>query len=175
MHAATTRAGAECPSCGTSSGRVHSSYVRSLDDSTAGQRRVMVELRVCRFRCRQPACERATFVEQVEGVTFRYGWRSQQLQAALQRLGLMLAGRVGSRLAEAFAVPVSRSTLLRLIRAVPGPAPSVPRVLGIDEFALCKGHVYATILVDIETRDRSTCCRAAPSRPSARGWPPTQG
>lgn len=87
IHAATTRMGAGCPLCGTSSGRVHSSYVRRLDDTAAGQRRVVVELRVRRFRCRQHACERATFVEQVEGITFRYGRRSQQLQAALQQLG----------------------------------------------------------------------------------------
>jgi len=54
------------------------------------------------------------------------------------------------------AVPASRSTLLRLIRALPEPV-RPPRVR-VDEFALRKGHVLATVLVDIETRRRWICC-----------------
>ncbi|MEU4587755.1 transposase family protein [Kitasatospora aureofaciens] len=99
IHAATTGDRAACPSCGTSSARVHSRYRRRLAHTAAGQRRVVIELQVRRFRCRELSCPRATFVEQAAGLTFRHGRRTQGLHAALQRLALMLTGRAGSRLA----------------------------------------------------------------------------
>ncbi|MEV6319542.1 transposase, partial [Streptomyces sp. NPDC051776] len=82
---------------------------------------------------------------------------------------LVLAGRAGARLTDALAAPVSRSSLLRLIRAVPEDAPATPRVLGIDEFALRKGHVYATVLVDIETR-RAVDLLSDRSIETVSGW-----
>ena len=150
--ARSTTAGSACSGCGNWSIRVHSSYLRFPADVPSAGRRVVLCLRVRRFACPVASCGRRTFVEQVPGLTRRYGRWTERLRSTLAAVGLALAGQAGARMAGVFGVSVSRSTLLRLVEALPEPDLPAPRVVGVDEYATRKGRHYGTVLVDVETR-----------------------
>jgi transposase len=108
-----------CPRCGRPSAKVHSRYERTLTDAAIGGQHVVLRLRIRRFFCHHGGCPAHTFAEQIPGLTTPYARRSPLARRMLEMIALALAGRAGARLAEGLGLPVGRSTLLRLLRALP--------------------------------------------------------
>ncbi|WP_235618335.1 ISL3 family transposase [Streptomyces sp. CB02400] len=144
----TARPG-RCPNCRKQARRVHSTYLRTLDERPLGSRRVIVRLRVRRYFCDRKSCSRTTFVEQVPGLSTRYRCSSTGLADWLRSIAIELGGRPAARLCRRLRLTAGRTRLLRLLTA-PAVLDRAPRVLGVDEFAFRKGCTYGIVLVDVE-------------------------
>jgi transposase len=108
---------------------------------------------VRRFRCAEPGCGRRIFAEQLGGaVAGRSARRTSRLELIVRHLGIALGGRPAAALARRLMLPVSRDTLLRVVRGqVPQDRPPV-HVIGIDDWAWKRGQRYGSIICDLERR-----------------------
>ena len=107
-----------------------------------------LRVRVRKFFCEEPACERRIFAERLEEVAGAYTRGTDRQWEALEWIAFALGGEAGTRLARKLDLLVSPDTLLKRIRERLSPDAEGVRV----RLRLQEGRSYGTILVDLERR-----------------------
>ena len=142
-----------CPGCGTQSGHVHSRYRRRLADLPIAGRPVRVVVLARRFYCKAVLCGRRVFTERFDAdVLAPWARRTARLDHIVHHLGLALGGRPAASFARRLMMPVSKDTLLRVVRRRGSPSFVPPTVSGIDDWAWRRNQRYGTLICDLERR-----------------------
>lgn len=142
-----------CPGCGTRSRQIHSRYDRRLADLPIAGRPVRLIMKSRRFYCRAVLCGRRIFAERFNtDVLAPWARRTARLDQIVHHLGLALGGRPAASFARRLMIPVSKDTLLRVVRRHGSPPFVPPAVIGIDDWAWRRNQRYGTLICDLERR-----------------------
>ncbi|MCZ9350974.1 hypothetical protein NGM36_14375 [Streptomyces mutabilis] len=136
----------------------HSRYVRHVADEAVGGRPVVIDLSVRRLYCGNPACPRATFVEQVDGLTERYQRRTPALRWRVEAVAVALAGSAGARLLAVLHQTLSWATVLNCLMRIALPDRPPPVVAGSTNSPCSKGTVTQRSSSMPTAGSASTCC-----------------
>lgn len=140
-----------CPYCGYSSNRVHSTYVREIQDIPFLDRQTILLLSTRKMFCDNPECSFKTFSERFDFVTPK-GKKTNRLIEKILVTSTKLSSVSAASLLKTGSVKVCKSSICDLLKKMPTivDKSSVIHVC-VDDFAFRKRYTYGSVMVDLDT------------------------
>lgn len=123
----------KCPNCLKSSRSVRSSYFRTLADLPMATNAVLISLRIRRFACTNPNCEKRIFSERCSDLTSPYSRRTERASLYLKQFIIEISSNKGAYFSKLMNIPISNNTCLRLVKSMAMPIDDNLLCIGIDD------------------------------------------
>ena len=143
LNVSSTQTLVQCPICANPTTRIHSRYERTLLDLPCANYSLTLVMQVCKFFCDNTECIRRVVTERIPEVSKPWARKTERLGQRLQKIGLALGGAAGALLCHQIGIVACGSTLLNHLKKLSLPEFTIPKILGVDDFAFCKGQRYA--------------------------------
>lgn len=115
IHVFSTKTTHVCPYCGIESTKVHSTYIRNIEDIPIQERQTILRLKTRKMFCNNPDCEHTTFSESFEFVEPK-GRKTKRLVMRILKTSLHLSSISASSILKEEHVLVGKSTICQLIK-----------------------------------------------------------
>ena len=148
----STKSECICPNCKQTSDRVHSQYQRTIKDLPIINRKVVINLQTRKFFCDNPNCKTKIFTERFQSLIKPYARRTDRLNKHLELLGFIVNAEAGSILSKQILADISPDSMLRLVKQIELTIDTDCQYIGIDDWAIRKGHKYCTLICDLITK-----------------------
>ncbi|MGO3807546.1 MAG: ISL3 family transposase, partial [Sphingobacterium sp.] len=140
-----------CPNCELPSAKVHSYYTRKFLDLPVFGKSSNIYLKARKFYCQTPECPVRIFTERFKEHFHPYQRRTKRLNEKLLGVVIEAGGKPAERICRQFSIPISDSSLLRIIANKELPLSTDIVALGVDDWAIKKRERYGSILIDLMT------------------------
>ena len=136
------------------SDRSYAWHHRQLKDLPCSGLPVRFDLKVRRWACSNPRCDRKTFIHAIPDLFEKHARRTTRLQGLVTYIACAAGGLPGQRILEQIGIQISDDTLLRSLKrqAAESGHDLTATVVGIDEWSQSYKSKYGTIIVDLEKR-----------------------
>ena len=141
-----------CPDCGEQSINTRGYEKRTVQILRIGSMTIELSVLLRKYECRNCGCKRKIFVEQVPWLD-RYARYDKRCIQQMNCISLLMSSTCASELLSTLGIKCSPNTCINHLLSLDWTPDRSARNVGLDDFALKRGHVYGTVIVNQDTHE----------------------